>query len=239
VTYNLPDAFGNMNTINAKGSLVSGVGLNSEATLFVRTIDACPNFKSPTTGSIATDRSVCGVDRYEWQFTEANSAGTPIGLPNLTPIYGPSGASRVLALSTVPGIAGAKFYNVKIRTKHADGVSLSSWGNTSCVKTIGAAGMAVANEDIIANTLSNGAEVMLYPNPNNGQGVNVQIHGMDGDVQVRLMDGNGRLVKSDRWIVEGSLNTTLDFDQTLSTGLYQVEFIQGNARTTLRMSVVR
>jgi hypothetical protein len=118
-------------------------------------------------------------------------------------------------------------------------VSLSSWGNTSCVKTIGAAGMAVANEDIIANTLSNGAEVILYPNPNNGQGVNVQINGMDGDVQVRLMDSNGRLVKSDRWIVEGSLITTLDFDQTLSTGLYQVEFIQGNARTTLRMSVVR
>jgi hypothetical protein len=99
--------------------------------------------------------------------------------------------------------------------------------------------MAVANEDIIANTLSNGAEVILYPNPNNGQGVNVQINGMDGDVQVRLMDSNGRLVKSDRWIVEGSLITTLDFDQTLSTGLYQVEFIQGNARTTLRMSVVR
>jgi hypothetical protein len=239
VTYTLPDAFGNMNTVNARGNVVTGVGLSSEASLFVRAVDACPAFKSPTTGSIATNRSVCGIDRYEWQFTEANSTGTPIGLPNVNPIYGPAGASRVLYLATVPGIAGAKFYNVKIRTKHTDGVSLSSWGNTSCVKTIGAAGMAVANEDIIANTLSNGAEVILYPNPNNGQGVNVQINGMDGDVQVRLMDSNGRLVKSDRWIVEGSLITTLDFDQTLSTGLYQVEFIQGNARTTLRMSVVR
>jgi hypothetical protein len=114
VTYTLPDAYGNMNTINAYGNVVTGVGLNSEAGLIVRTTDACPVFKSPTTGSVATNRSICGVDRYEWQFTEANSAGAPIGLPNLTPIYGPAGASRVLSLSTVPGIAGAKFYNVKI-----------------------------------------------------------------------------------------------------------------------------
>ncbi len=239
VTYNLPDAFGNMNTINARGNVVTSVMLNSEASLFVRTTDACPVFKSPTTGTVATNRSVCGIDRYEWQFTEANAQGVATGLPNLTPIYGAAGASRLLTLVSVPGMAGAKFYNVKIRTKHTDGVSLSSWGNTSCVKTIGAAGMVVENNEAIGQTLSNGADVLIFPNPNNGQGVNLQIRGMDGDVMVRVTDANGRSVHMERYIVEGALNTTLHFNQALSSGLYQVEFINGNNRTTLRMSVVR
>jgi hypothetical protein len=43
----------------------------------------------------------------------------------------------------------------------------------------------------------------------------------------------------ERYIVEGALNTTLNFNQTLSTGLYQVELISGSYRNTLRMSVVR
>jgi hypothetical protein len=239
VTYNLPDAFGNLNTVIAKGNIVGSVGLSTEPTLIIRATDMCPVFKNATTGTIATNRSVCGTDVYEWQFTEANSLGVPTGLPNANPIYGPAGASRILALSSVPGMASAKFYNVKIRSKHVDGASLSSWGNTSCVKTIGAAGMAVENNDVISNTLSNGAEVVLFPNPNNGQGVNLQINGMKGDLQIRITDANGKLVLSNRYIVQGALNTTLDFNQVLSSGLYQVELMSGSSRNILRMSVVR
>ncbi len=239
VTYNLPDAFGNANVVVARGNVVTGVGLNSEASLTVRSTDVCPAFKSPTTGSVATNRSVCGVDVYEWQFTEANAGGIAIGLPNLNPIYGPSGASRILALSNVPGIAPAKFYNVRIRTRHIDGVSLSSWGNNACVKTIGAAGMAFENSEAVGQALSNGAEVVLFPNPSNGQGVNLHINGMEGDLQVRVTDANGRLVFTDRFSVEGALLTTLNFNQGLSSGLYQVELISGTSRNTLRMSVVR
>jgi hypothetical protein len=136
-------------------------------------------------------------------------------------------------------MAGAKFYNVKIRTKHTDGVSLSSWGNNSCVKTIGAAGMAVENNEAIGQTLSNGADVLIFPNPNNGQGVTLQINGMDGDLMVRVTDASGKTVLMDRYVVEGALNTTLNFNQALSSGLYQVELINGPVRNTLRMSVVR
>jgi hypothetical protein len=237
VTYTLPDAYGNMNTINAYGNVVTGVGLNSEAGLIVRTTDACPVFKSPTTGSVATNRSICGVDRYEWQFTEANSAGAPIGLPNPTPIYGPAGASRVLSLSTVPGIAGAKFYNVKIRTKHVDGVSLSSWGNTSCVKTIGAVGMAVENNEFISIRGKNELQVKLFPNPNNGHTVNLYAEGIEGEMQLRITDAAGRLVFVNRYVVEGTLNTNIDFIQTLADGMYLVETIHHGESQTMRMLV--
>lgn len=237
VTYTLPDAYGNMNTINAHGNVVTGVGLNSEAGLFVRSTDACPAFKSHTTGSVATNRSVCGVDRYEWQFTEANSMGTPIGLPNPTPIYGPAGASRILALSGVPGISGAKFYNVKIRTKHVDGVSLSLWGNTSCVKTIGALGMVVENNDFISTKGKNDLQVKLFPNPNNGHSVSLYAEGVDGEMQLRITDATGRLVFANRYVVEGTLNASIDFSQSLADGMYLVETIHHGESQTMRMLV--
>ena len=237
VTYTLPDAYGNMNTINAHGNVVTGVGLNSEIGLIVRSTDACPAYKSPTTGSVATNRSVCGVDRYEWQFTEASSAGTPIGLPNPTPIYGPVGASRILALSGVPGISGAKFYNVKIRTKHVDGVSLTSWGNTSCVKTIGAVGMVVENNGFISTEGKNELQVKLFPNPNNGHSVNLYAEGIEGEMQLRITDAAGRLVFVNRYIVEGTLNTNIDFGQSLADGMYLVETIHHGESQTMRMLV--
>ena len=99
--------------------------------------------------------------------------------------------------------------------------------------------MGIENNEVISNFLSNGAEVVLFPNPNNGQGVNLQINGMDGDVLVRVSDASGKLVHTERYVVEGLLNTTLNFDQTLSSGLYQVELINGGNRDAIKMSVVR
>ncbi len=81
--------------------------------------------------------------------------------------------------------------------------------------------------------------MLIFPNPNNGQGVTLQINGMDGDLMVRVTDASGKTVLMDRYVVEGALNTTLNFNQALSSGLYQVELINGPVRNTLRMSVVR
>jgi hypothetical protein len=80
---------------------------------------------------------------------------------------------------------------------------------------------------------------MLFPNPNNGQQVNVYVAGMEGDLQVRVTDATGKVVLQERFVVEGSLNTALNFQNALSSGLYQVEMVNGESRNTLLMSVVR
>jgi hypothetical protein len=140
-------------------------------------------------------------------------------------------------LSGVPGISGAKFYNVKIRTKHVDGVSLSLWGNTSCVKTIGALGMVVENNDFISTKGKNDLQVKLFPNPNNGHSVSLYAEGVDGEMQLRITDATGRLVFANRYVVEGTLNASIDFSQSLADGMYLVETIHHGESQTMRMLV--
>jgi hypothetical protein len=173
-----------------------------------------------------------------------------------------------VGLSTLPGIANGQRYDVWIRAAHLDGISyttgtavgnplqVNTWfpttggcttptsstcaGNASCVKLIGNAGMTTEEgEDQIIQQWENDATVMLFPNPNNGQQVNVYVAGMEGDLQVRVTDATGKVVLQERFVVEGSLKTALNFQNALSSGLYQVEMNNGSSRKTLKMSVVR
>jgi hypothetical protein len=237
VAYNLPDAYGTLTPITANGTVASPVGLNSEAAVTVRAADQCTlGFKSATTGSIATDRSVCGTDRYNWQFTQVFPlTGLPLSF------NGGAGATRIFPLSTVTGIANGQRYNVKVRSIHVDGVSMSAFGATpACVKTIGAAGMATENtNETYAQSINGDVVTSIFPNPNNGQSVNLSVVGMEGELQVRIVDATGRMVYANRYIVEGSINTSIDFGQTLAGGVYMVEMIQNGDMQTMRMVVNR
>lgn len=234
VNYNLKDAFGNNTPLTAVGTVVSSFTMSPEQPLVVRSTDACPTFKSPTTGSIATNRSVCGTSRYQWEFTQL----TPIsGLPILE--NGPLGGSRNLALSVVDGIANGQTYNVKIRSVHTDATE-SSFSTTSCVRTFGAAGMPTIDDSgITAERTFNGVTSSIYPNPNSGNGVVLNINGMEGMLQVNITDATGKMIQRNQLMVEGSLTTNINFDQALSNGLYLVELTNGQQSQTMRMVVNR
>ena len=232
-TYNMTDAFGNAVTITAAPSSANTFQLSPEADLNVRTTDRCPVYKSATSGSVATNRSVCGTNRYEWSF--AQTLPTP-SLP--VEVLGAVGGSRILGVSVVPGIAAGQTYDVQIRSKHFDGVSNTSYGTAQCVRTLGTAGMPTVEEGgVIAERSENGVTTSIYPNPNNGQSVNFAVSGMEGEMNVRIADATGRMVYANRYIVEGSLNTTIDFGQTLAGGVYMVEMIQNGEMKTMRMVV--
>jgi hypothetical protein len=234
VNYNLKDAFGNTVPMTANGTVVSSFTMSPEQALIVRSSDACPAYKSPTTGTVATNRSVCGTSQYQWEFTQL----TPIsGLPILE--NGPVGGSRNLALSLVDGIANGQTYDVKIRSVHADG-SQSSFSTNGCVRTFGAAGMpTLENDGAIAERSFNGITASIYPNPNDGNAVALNVNGMEGMLQVKVTDATGKLIQRSQYAVEGSLNTNLNFDHTLSNGLYLVELTNGQQSQTMRMVVNR
>ncbi|MBM3428402.1 MAG: T9SS type A sorting domain-containing protein, partial [Bacteroidetes bacterium] len=63
------------------------------------------------------------------------------------------------------------------------------------------------------------------------------VSGMEGDLNVRIVDATGRMVFANRYVVEGSLNTTIDFGQALAGGVYMVEMIQNGEMKTMRMVV--
>ncbi len=229
--YNLPDAFGNANTLTARGTTVASITMSPEAPVVVRSTDTCPVYKT-VTGSIATNRSVCGTKNYTWEFTLTNS------LPFNE--EGALGASRILALSQVDGIANGQQYAVRVRSNHFDNVSNSGFSNSACVQTIGAAGMPTIEEGgAIAERSENGVTTSIYPNPNNGQSVNFAVSGMEGELKIRIVDATGRVVIANRYMVDGDMSTTIDFGQTLATGVYMVEMIQNGEMKTMRMVVNR
>jgi hypothetical protein len=67
--------------------------------------------------------------------------------------------------------------------------------------------------------------------------VNFSINGLEGALQLNVTDATGRQVYNNRFMVEGAMNTTLDFGQTLADGVYMVEMIQNGEVKTMRMVV--
>ncbi len=233
VVYNLNDAFGNPEVAVGIGTTASTFTMAPELDLNVRATDRCPVYKSATAGSIATNRSICGTQRYEYEFTQT------LPTPSL-PVYelGAVGGSRILAMNQVDGIAAGQTYGVKIRSKHFDGASNTAYGTSACVRTLGAAGMPTADE-AGSEISNNNMKATLYPNPNAGQGFTLNVEGMDGDVVLNVTDGTGKLVKSLRYVAEGGFTAQVEFAQALASGLYQVEILNGTSRHTMRMAVNR
>ncbi|MEN9949187.1 MAG: hypothetical protein RL106_2010, partial [Bacteroidota bacterium] len=233
VVYNLNDAFGNPEVAVGIGTTASTFTMAPELDLNVRATDRCPVYKSATAGSIATNRSICGTQRYEYEFTQT------LPTPSL-PVYelGAVGGSRILAMNQVDGIAAGQTYGVKIRSKHFDGASNTAYGTSACVRTLGAAGMPTADE-AGSEISNNNMKATLYPNPNAGQGFTLNVEGMDGDVVLNVTDATGKLVKSLRYVAEGGFTAQVEFAQALASGLYQVEILNGTSRHTMRMAVNR
>jgi hypothetical protein len=89
------------------------------------------------------------------------------------------------------------------------------------------------------NTMGN-IEANIYPNPNNGELVNLNITGItSNEVYVRLIDSMGREVYTNRYSVDGTLNTMVSFTRPLAQGVYMVEMRAGEDVKTQRMIVTK
>jgi hypothetical protein len=182
---------------------------------------------------MATNRSVCGTSRYEWKF--AMNSPT-IGLPQL--VQGPMGGSRIISVSSILGISNSQQYDVSVASLHFDQQTMSNFGSLACMRTIGFAGAPVLEDgDDDDQEQSNGIAMALFPNPNDGERVVLNINGLEGEIHVVVVDATGRTVKSLIQSIEGDVNMELSFEHQLSAGLYQVYVVNGEYRQTLKMVV--
>ncbi len=253
VVYNLKDAAGNSNTLTAYGNTVSMVGLNSESALGVRSTDLCTAGFKRTTSFISTNRSVCGTSRYNWKFTEAFPTA---GLPSY--LVGAAGASRLVGLSSVPGMALGKRYDVWVRAQHIDGISyttgttagnvlsINTWfpttsASASCVKTLGAAGMVLEEGASVEpiEIAMDGATFNVFPNPTNGNFINVFTAQTEGFITVNVLDASGRSVHTEKWNLTESNTRVVEFANTLSNGIYQLQLTQGSEWKSIKFIVAR
>ena len=109
-----------------------------------------------------------------------------------------------------------------------DNGTLNSWGIEICTQAI-----TLTSEDFTITNLA------IYPNPNNGEGLNVNITGLDGQIQLELMDATGRMITQSQWNVQGSVNQSLEWNETLPVGMYHLRFRQGDLVQSVKVLVVR
>ncbi len=217
VSYQLPNAFGTVETLIAQGTVIGTFNLTSEADVVERSSDVCPVYKSPISGSVATNRSVCGVSRYRWQWTQQlPTSGLPID------VLGGTGASRILGLSSVAGISTGQQYGVGIGTLHLDGATTTPYGTASCVRTTAVAGMGMQSESAArANKYSPEQAVTLYPNPTSTGHFTLMTSSNEEEVkQIVITDITGKMVFQSQVVMNGN-SVEVEFGD-LATGMYLV-----------------
>jgi hypothetical protein len=209
VTYQLPNAFGNVTLLTANGYLVSSIGFYPESDLFLRSIDQCPSYKN-ITSSIATNRSVCGTKRYQWSFLQNLPSQSAFDL-----IVDGALSSRILPVSVIPGIANSQQYDVQLRALHGDNSTYSEWGSDKCFRTYALAGMPLETESFDESDGS----IFLYPNPNNGELLNIIGLGEANLFSVVCYNMLGEKVFQDSG--EGN-KSSIDLPMHLSNGIYHL-----------------
>ena len=84
----------------------------------------------------------------------------------------------------------------------------------------------------------NEAQSALYPNPNDGNAVFINLTDLQVDlVDIVVFDGLGRVVFQQQYAADGSLNAFVQFNQTLSSGIYLIEIRLGEEIITEKMIV--
>jgi hypothetical protein len=198
----------------------------------LRVSDACPNVRNRKS-TIGLNEWVCGAGGFEWEFTE--TAPSP-GLPQT---YTESSPTRFLNLQNVPFLTAGSTYSVRVRPLYNNG-SPSVFTTAGCLQLAAPALGALDETDpqyALRNEIEN-VDAMVYPNPNNGDMVNIHYEGLtDGPVFVRIFDAMGRIVYTNEFVMEGVLNAQITFEKSLTSGIYQIEFSEADRRTIERLVI--
>lgn len=245
--YTVVDAGGNTSTVTATSNESCNITINQHPLVNLRNIDRDPATRA-IGAFIATDIVVCGIVGWSWNFELVDASGNSIDInPGDNEVI-TNTTSRFIRTSQIPGVQPGDRYRVMVRPRFSYGPGVYDTASSFFLKIAGSANSVEVEEGVVVNpeemyfernTVS-GASAAIYPNPNNGDMVNLNLAGMDSEnVQIRIMDATGRLVWSNRYVVDGALNTIIAFDRPLPSGLYMVEMTYNNEVITERMMVTK
>jgi len=238
-TYTLNNGAGVAEIISVPGLAPCSMSTATQPATALRVSNQCaagPRFRGAIVASLPW---VCGSTNWRWEFTELDTQGQPVGLPISV---NRGAASNYINLGTVLQLQYGKTYSVRTAPILSYTGSDYQWGASVCMSIVGSAGMIadgsqVANQAVRVET-ANEVNMSLYPNPTHGTDVNINLSGVESDnVQIRVVDAMGRQVWSNRYSVNGVLNTNITFERPLANGLYFVEAIFNGEVQTQRMMV--
>ena len=249
VTYALTNSIGTPEVINVAGVSTdprcTGVSIQAHPNLEVRSNQRCnatllrSNYLVGATVPGSTSSFVCGAINYSYEFIQVTSCAdaTELALPDT---FTTSAASPYLGLGVLGNLPNAGAWNVRIRPNFSYGPGAFGPVQRILVNNT-AAGSELEEGSVDGNEkVSTFVAANLYPNPNNGEMVNLNVAGIESDnVFVRITDAMGRIVYTNRFTVEGSLNTIVTFAEPLASGIYNVEFSVDGQIMTERMIVAK
>ena len=237
--YSLTNAAGGVELIEVPALSACSITMEQEAATALRATDRCsagPKFRGAIVASLPW---VCGVTNWKWEFTELDAGGNAVGIPI---VYYRGAASNYLNLGLVVALQYGKTYAVRTAPVFSYGEGAYGTVQTMCI--VGSAGMVLEEASNAAQNstrdmlVTNEANMSLYPNPTHGTDVNINLSGVTSEnVQIRVVDAMGRQVWSNRYSVDGILNTNITFERPLANGLYFVEAIFNGEVQTQRLMV--
>ena len=156
-------------------------------------------------GQVLTSDIVMGAELYEWRFTHADHI-----------IVAESYMANLMITSDL-GLTPEASYTVDVRASIGPG--WSAWGAACTMVTESGVGVPLSD---------NGSpELMIYPNPGNGDQISIAVDNLDGGLHVitiELYAAGGRLVE--QFTLEASSGATAQhtFHQKLSAGVYLLKY---------------
>ena len=250
--YSIPNGTGAIEVFELTAYAPTAITISPVANVALRSADQLANGPLYRGSVIAALPWVCGITNWRWRFTEVN----PLTLQTVgLPIEQNRGAaSNYLNLNNVAALQFGKTYAVQSAPLFSYTGTNYQWGPVTYMAIIGSAGLIVdSSQDVLqgasqdstkglpedlATHLSENLELSVYPNPSNGEGLTMTLSGVtSSNVQVKVYDALGRKIESKRYAVDGTLQTTLNFANELSNGLYILEVSTEDVTRSVRFMV--
>ncbi len=241
VNYALQDGSGTTENVLVTGNGTTGncndVTIMAQPNVEVRSDQRCPAslYRGAYLNAARVGTaSICGALNYTYKFTQVVSCGDGEIVSVVPSTFTNTGSSPYLRLTVLPNLANTGAWDVEIRPNFSYGEGV--YGPSRRIQVIGtsASGELLFEEVEAEKSMEvENDELAVYPNPNNGESINISMSGLQkGMLQVRVLDAAGRAVATRAYTVESSLQTTLTFDETLSSGVYVIEMNNaGNLKT--------
>jgi hypothetical protein len=238
VNYHLLNSAGIATDVTVAGSTTSarcgGIFMRNFPLLEVKTAQRCPTTLyrgSYLAGQrVAGEPQACGANGYAFEFTQVTSCTNPtaVGLPFTvnTPTNSP-----YIQLGVLPSLGAQGAWKVRIAPKFStvNGINYTGdFGPAQYIVVNGTSASSMLDEGSAFEAAERSMEVVsgvgMYPNPNSGELLNLNITDVKSESAcVRILDATGRMVYSNRFTADGSLNTIITFPAPLSNGMYMVE----------------
>jgi hypothetical protein len=174
---------------------------------------------------------------YTYEFTQVTSCidGTVVSVVPST--FNTVAATPYLQLGVLPNLSAPGAWDVRIRPNFSYGAG--TYGPVQRINVNGTSASAMLDEtsDMSNSSLIEGAKSALYPNPATGSTVWLNYDQLVNEqVQLRVLDMTGRVVLTQQYSVEGSLQTEISLEN-VSNGMYAVELLDGETKREMRLVI--